>query len=143
MANPRLSRVADLAFHRTPEPALTALAAEGERMGRAHMRSVLERAQEAGEVRAGLDLDLAVDFTQVVLRNGLDVVMKRRFGHDMWEVCMDPDISITDEEARSLAADLVGMLRDGIGSGNAPTSSQPALDVTELKAAMERARNFK
>ncbi|MES2642736.1 MAG: TetR/AcrR family transcriptional regulator [Myxococcota bacterium] len=123
LANPRLARVALLAGQRSPDPALSTVVTEWESNGRAQVRELLERAQRTGELRPDVDLELAVDLVQVVLRHGLDVVMRRRFGFDVWEVCTDPDRTLTEEQARSVAADVIGGLRDGIGTNSAEDAS--------------------
>jgi TetR/AcrR family transcriptional regulator len=139
IANPRLSRVAEWTFHRTPDPELAAFLAEVEALSDDNFRRFLVQARDRGELREGLDLDVAAAVLGVTLRTGLDVAMKRRFGFDLWEMCTNPRLArkVSKAERARLARDLVDVLRHGLASGRASAGAR--FDPDEARAMIESA----
>ena len=141
--NPRLSRVAEWTFHQSPDPDLTAFVKEVEALGAENFRRFLEQARERGELRTGLDLDLAGAMIGSMLGKGLDIAMKRRFGFDLWELCTKPRLArkISKTERARLAHDVAELLRHALGSGRASGGARFNPDDQRglLESALERA----
>jgi AcrR family transcriptional regulator len=140
--NPRLSRVAEWTFHRSPDPELTAFVKEVEDLGAKNFRRFLVAARDRGELREGLDLDLAGAMIAAMLTKGLDVAMKQRFGADLWELCTKPRLAkkIPKAERARLAHDVAELLRNALGSGvrGGPARFDPEGARGLLDRAMER-----
>jgi len=140
--NPRLSRVAEWTFHQSPDPDLTAFVKEVEALGTENFLRFLEQARERGELRAGLDLDLAGAMIGSMLSKGLDIAMKQRFGFDLWELCTKPRLAkrISKAERARLAHDVAELLRHALGSGKKGGSARfDSDDARELiETAMRR-----
>ena len=137
--NPRLSRVAEWTFHQSPEPDLAAFVKEVEALSTENFRRFLEQARERGELRDGLDLDLAGAMIGSMLSKGLDVAMKRRFGFDLWELCTKPRLAkkISKAERARLAHDVAELLRRALGSGKKGGSAR--FDSADARALIETA----
>jgi AcrR family transcriptional regulator len=140
--NPRLSRVAEWTFHQSPDPDLTAFVKEVEALGAENFRRFLQQALERGELREGLDLDLAGAMIGSMLGKGLDIAMKRRFGFDLWELCTKPRLAkkISRAARARLAHDVAELLRHALGSGRKGGAARFDPDDTRalLETAMER-----
>jgi len=140
--NPRLSRVAEWTFHQSPDPDLTAFVNEVEALGTENFRRFLEQASERGELRDGLDLDLAGAMIAAMLSKGIDVAMKRRFGFDLWELCTKPRLAkkISKAARARLAHDVAELLRHALGSGRASDGARFDAEAQRaiLASAMEK-----
>ena len=137
--NPRLSRVAEWTFHQSPDPDLTAFVQEVEALGAENFRRFLDQARERGELRDGLDLDLAGAMIASMLSKGIDIALKRRFGFDLWALCTKPRLArkIPKAERARLAHDVAELLRHALGNGKKGGAAR--FDPDDARALLDTA----
>jgi AcrR family transcriptional regulator len=131
LANPRYVRVAEWSLNPGHASDLRPIANEVHAMTVQGMRAWLEQGQAAGEVRSDIDLDVSAELTSTLMRSGLDSLLRRRLGADMWELSAKADepLAVDQDLLREIAHELLGFVRAAVGTGE---GSGWALDIDSL-----------
>lgn len=91
LREPALHGVARSVGHPTSDPSLRAVHREARALGRDEMRAYLERAQEQGELRGDLDLDLFTQVLGLVLGQGLPTLVGQALGVELDDLLREPE----------------------------------------------------
>jgi len=135
LTHPRLTRVAQsMRQGAAASPELAKLQLELGRMAHRNMKLLLQRAQERGQVRAELDVDLAADMLLAVSQQGLDQALVRMLGADVYELCIHPEIAERFSEAaqRALIGQIIDLLRRAFGSEDPAPSDRSVIALEEV-----------
>jgi len=118
LAHPRLARLGARLLDPAPDPAVRKLHDEARRAGIDWLRGALARAQERGEVRLDLDLDLAAHMIAQALGIGLTQALMARLGTDLDRFMARPipKEKVSEIEVKKLARAAVDLLRRGVGT---------------------------
>jgi AcrR family transcriptional regulator len=114
--NPRLARVAASIHEPSTDPEVRRFHEELRRAGRAFMRDLLGKAQEAGHLDPEIDLDLAAHVAVQITGPGLADALLDRLGTDLRGFLAHPSAAKKVDEAQiqSLARGTVALLRHGL-----------------------------
>ncbi|HLL54948.1 MAG TPA: TetR/AcrR family transcriptional regulator [Myxococcaceae bacterium] len=134
LENPRLARLAAGIYEPSADPEVRALQGELRSRGRAYLREMLAGAQAAGELRPGLDLDLAASLVSHVLGPGLSEALLERLGTDVRGFLAQTARArkLEPAEVHALVRGIIDFLRHGIG-GPAPRSGRQLTPKTKEK----------
>ncbi|NUQ76418.1 MAG: TetR/AcrR family transcriptional regulator [Polyangiaceae bacterium] len=121
LSHPRIARLGARAMEPSGDPGADQVHTELRRMGLDGMRALLVDARSAGELAPGVDIDLAAHVIAQVMGPGLTNALLERIGTDLEGLLNDPRLAlrIGETELKALAQGAAGMLRRGIGGGDA------------------------
>lgn len=116
--NPRLARLAAGIYSPSADPEVRALHGKLQRAGRDYLRGLLAEATAAGELRAGLDLDLTATLVTQVLGPGLAEALLDRLGTDVPGFLARPELArkLGAADVRGLVHGIIDFLRRAIGA---------------------------
>jgi len=118
LENPRLSAAAAGIWTPSADPELNALREEMMAMGFRNMRGMLGEAAAAGQIRPGVDLDMAANLLVTVIQRLLDAEIMRRMGVDTIQLCARPELAerFSDEEQHAMVHEIMDVLRYGLAT---------------------------
>ncbi|HRI10659.1 MAG TPA: TetR/AcrR family transcriptional regulator [Nannocystaceae bacterium] len=117
VAEPRLGRLAASLLEPTADPDLREMSAEIRRLGNAHVAALLRGAQERGEVRADLDVEVAAPLVATILGQGITGVLVDTLGVDLAGLLAEPERArgLGEAERERMIAAAVEFVRSGVG----------------------------
>jgi len=117
LAEPRLAALGTRFIRDTSDPAVRAIATQNRGASDAWLRALVQRAVDAGDVRAGVDVELAVGLLTLTLGEGMLELMARRLGLDFGALLEDPAATsqLTEQDVRELVRGVIGFLKSGLG----------------------------
>jgi AcrR family transcriptional regulator len=133
LTEPRMARIAEAMWYPSSDPDLRELAARGRKISHHAMVTLLRKGQEAGQVRAELDLDVAAEVLTATLQQGTDRILRDRTGLDFLGLMRAPERAraVTEEQLRAIVGAVVDFVRRGIGCPGGSWSAEE-LDLQEL-----------
>ena len=116
LVEPRLAALGTRFMRDASDPDVRAIAARNRDASDAWLRALVRGAIDAGDIRAELDVELAVGLLTLTLGEGMLELMARRLGLNLSELLEDPGATnqLTEQDVLELVRGVIGFLRTGL-----------------------------
>ncbi|MCO4772815.1 MAG: TetR/AcrR family transcriptional regulator [Deltaproteobacteria bacterium] len=127
-AEPKLALLGARFQRESGDPELASIVAANAAASHAWLLDLLRAGQATGEVRAGLNLDVAATMLAQTLGEGMLQVFAQAMGVDVATWMTDPSMAnrLSPDEIGALVEDALDFLRSGLGPATRPTPPAPS-----------------